>query len=200
LDPSILGHGQLEFPSNAFTVPSHILQTLGDEAEVRFAAANYFDHIHQWMPFISKKRFYEVHLRSHYQNRPVIILLLLCIKLIITMPPIDQRAPQTPLYHVARQLLLELEHSGELSLPILQSMVLLSLYELGHAIYPGAFLTIGACARYANALGIGARKLLQSRMVVTLVEIEERRRVWWAIVILDRFVSTISNTMRILYI
>ena len=56
-------------------------------------------------------------------------------------------------------------------------MVLLGLYEIGHAIYAGAFLTIGACARYANALGIGAGRSLQSRMVVTLVRL--RRKEWF---------------------
>jgi hypothetical protein len=116
------------------------------------------------------------------------------------MPPIDPQAPQTLLYHAARQFSLELEHSGGLSLPILPSMVLLGLYELGHSIYLEGFLTIEPCSRYGNALGIGAGRSLQSRMVVTLVEIEERRRVWWVIVILDRFVSTISDTMSSLYV
>jgi hypothetical protein len=66
----------------------------------------------------------------------------------------------------------------------------LALYELGHAIYPAAFLSIGACARYAHALGINVSRTLKTRKVLTLVEVEERRRVWWAIVILDRFVTS----------
>jgi hypothetical protein len=191
LDPSILRHGQLELPDAAFTVPAHVRQMLGDEDEVQLTTAKYFKYIHHWLPFISKKRLYEVHVPLFHSTRPEIVLLLLCIKLSITTPPSDPRAPQTPLYHTAKQFLLELEHSSELSLPALQSMVLLGVYEIGHAIYPAAFLTIGTCARYANALGIGAGKPSQSRMVITLVEIEERRRVWWAIVILDRFVMCI---------
>jgi hypothetical protein len=67
--------------------------------------------------------------------------------------------------------------------------VLLALYELGHGIYPAAYLTKkGTCARYAYALGIGACSLKNKRKVLTRVEIEEQR-VWWSIVILDQFVS-----------
>jgi hypothetical protein len=195
LDPSILRHGQVELPDTAPTVPAQILQMLGDGDEMQLTTAKYFEHIHQWLPFVSKKRLREVQVPLSSSTRPDIVLLLLCIKLSITLPPSRPRAPQTPLYHAAKHFLLELEHSGQLSLPVLQSMVLLGLYEIGHAIHPAAFLTIGACARYANALGIGTGKSLQSRMVLTLVEIEERRRVWWAIVILDRFVSTVFSNM-----
>lgn len=74
------------------------------------------------------------------------------------------------------------------SILVLQAGVLVALYELGHGIYPAAFLSIGACARYAHALGINVSRTVPTRRVLTLVEVEERRRVWWAIVILDRFV------------
>jgi hypothetical protein len=85
---------------------------------------------------------------------------------------------------------LEVEGSSIVSLAVLQAGVLLALYELGHAIYPAAFLSIGACARYVHALGINVSRTLKTRKVLTLVEVEERRRVWWTIVILDRFVAS----------
>jgi hypothetical protein len=74
-----------------------------------------------------------------------------------------------------------------MSIQVLQAGLLLSLYELGHAIYPSAYLSIGACARYAYALGINKDANTQVSKVLTLVELEENRRVWWGIVILDRF-------------
>jgi hypothetical protein len=190
LDPRILSYGQLAFNDTTFTVPTYILQMLGDDDEIQLTTSKYFDRIHQWMPFVSKKRLHDIQLKSSYPTRPDVVMLLLCMKLSIEMPTTDQRARQSSLYGAVKHLLLELERSSELSLPVLQSMVLLGLYEVGHAIYPAAFLTIGTCARYANTLGIGTQTPLPSRMVLTLVEIEERRRVWWAVVILDRFVST----------
>lgn len=189
LDPSILQHGQVEVFRAASRVPAHIMHLLGDIDEIRATASKFFEYIHLWMPFISKKRFYELHLPSSFQSQPDVVLLLLSLKLITTIPPTSPRNPQTPLYHAVKHFYLEVEHSSILSLPVLQAGVVLALYELGHAIYPAAFLSIGTCTRYAYTLGINVSQSLKISRVLTLVEAEERRRVWWAIVILDRFVT-----------
>ena len=139
------------------------------------------------MPFVSKKRFYEHYLQPSSLLRSDIVLLLLSLKLIITLPPRSPRNPQTSLYHATKHFCLEVEGSV-FSLPVLQASILVSLYELGHGIYPAAFLSNGACARYAHALGINASGTLNTKKILTLVEVEEGRRTWWAIVILDRFV------------
>ncbi len=157
--------------------------------EIRATASKFFTRIHPWMPFVSKKRLYELYLHSSFQSRPDIVLLLLSIKVIITLPSHNQGNPRTSLYYSVKQLYFEVENSSNFSILVLQAGVLLSLYELGHAIYPAAFLSIGSCARYAHALGIDGGNNLNTTRVLTLVEVEERRRTWWAIVILDRYVS-----------
>jgi hypothetical protein len=190
LDPGLLQYGQVDIAPAASTVPAHILQLIGDVDEIHSTAARFFQHIHQWMPLISKKRFYEVYLRSPVQSRPDVAVLLLCLRLITTLPPSNSRNPRTALYYTAKHYHVDIESSGDLSIAVLQAGVLVSLYELGHAIYPATFMSIGACARYAYALGINPSGNPSTRRVTTLVEVEERRRVWWAIVILDRLVLT----------
>lgn len=190
LDPGILQHGQVEVCRAASPVAEHILHLLGDVDDVRATASKFFEHIHLWMPFISKKRFYDLYLLSPFQSRPDVVLLLLSLKLITTLPPTSPRNPRTPLYHAVKHFCLQVEGSSIFSLPVLQAAVLLALYELGHGIYPAAFLSIGVCARYAHALGINCSRSLQTRRVLTLVEVEERRKIWWAIVILDRLVPS----------
>ena len=72
---------------------------------------------------------------------------------------------------------------------MLQAAVLIAVYEVGHAIYPAAYLTIGACARYGTMLGIdklGLDLMGDSLGPLSWIEVEERRRVWWAVVLLDR--------------
>ncbi|KAH8812965.1 putative fungal-specific transcription factor [Xylogone sp. PMI_703] len=189
LDPEILKHGPVEVYQPIALVPEHILHLLGDMNQVRTTASKFFEHIHLWMPFISKKRFYQLYLQSPLQTRPDTALLILSLKLITTLPPTSPRNPRTPLYYAAKHFYLEVEGSSILSVLVLQAGVLLAIYELGHAIYPAAFLSISACARYAHILGIKVSKTVNTTRVLTLVEAEERRRVWWAIVILDRFVS-----------
>ncbi|KAJ6782300.1 hypothetical protein PWT90_00623 [Aphanocladium album] len=74
---------------------------------------------------------------------------------------------------------------------LLQSAILLAYYEISSAIYPAAFLTVGHCARLGQAMGIHGRRnapqMFESS--VSWVEVEEMRRTWWAVFILDRFVN-----------
>lgn len=188
LDPALLQHNLLETsPTTGTTVPQDILQLLGDLDEIQLTATRFFKHIHQWLPFISKKRFYDLYLQPSFRSRPDVVLLLLALKLITTFPPAGSRSPRTALYNSTKHFYLKVEEFS--SILVLQAGVLVALYELGHGIYPAAFLSIGACARYAHALGINVSRTVPTRRVLTLVEVEERRRVWWAIVILDRFVA-----------
>lgn len=183
LDPELLSH--FEYPSANVSIPPHIRVILGNINDVYLTSNKYFANIHPWMPIISKQRFYDVHLLLSPLGKPDIGLLFLAQKLITTHPPASPQAARTELYHAAKHFCLELEGSNIFSLPILQANILIALYEIGHAVYPAAYLTVGACARYAHALGLNV-KGVRSRKGKTMIEAEERRRVWWAIVILDR--------------
>lgn len=187
LDPDLLRLGQIETLHAIPAIPQHVLQLLGSLDEIRLSADKFFGHIHRWMPFISKKRFYDIYMQPSFHSRPDAALLLLALKLITTLPIPDVLNPRTSLYHAVKHFYTEVE--GSFSLPVLQAGILVALYELGHGIYPSAFISIGQCARYAHALGINTGHTVPATKVLTLLEVEERRRVWWAIVILDRFVS-----------
>ena len=71
---------------------------------------------------------------------------------------------------------------------LLQAGILIAVYEIGHAIYPEAYLSIGHCGRLGQAIGLhdttGVPQLALEPESED--EIEERRRVWWAVYILDR--------------
>lgn len=175
-------------------IPAHVTAIIGNVTNIRIFASHFFDTIQSWMPIISKKRFYDHYLHPLSQPRADLALLFLCMKLIISIPPKHTKNPQTPTYLAAKQFYLEVETAGIFSIQVLQAGVLISLYELGHAIYPSAFFSIGACARYAYALGIDGNATSQVSKPFTWVEQEERRRVWWAIVILDRFAAPSSHS------
>lgn len=64
---------------------------------------------------------------------------------------------RTEMYALVKQGCLEAEQNNVLSVKILQALLLVALYEIGNAIYPAAYLTIGHCARLGYAMGIHNR-------------------------------------------
>lgn len=145
----------------------------------------YFSSVHTWLPMISRKRLvFELNAQS--PDDACIMLLVLCIKLCITNLEHDPK--ELPLYTVARSLCSAAEMGGFVSLRLLQSLVLLAVYELSHAIYPAAFLTLSRAARLGMLMGFHDRKASQQlfKPAETWTLREEQRRTWWAIFILDR--------------
>jgi len=121
---------------------------------------------------------------------PDLAMLFLGMKL-VTMRPEDSAC--AGVYGMAKDFISSLERNGALSLLVLQAMVLVGLYEYGHGIYPAAWMTTGACARYAEALGLSAGEYSLLGKITTWTEREERRRVWWSIFVLDKVVSVGSR-------
>lgn len=151
------------------------------------------------MPIICRKRFFGSVLNPLSRPRHELILLALCMKLSCTPLPHDSDAGQTDLYKTAKRFYSQIEATGIMSIHILQAALLIATYEAGHAIYPAAYFTVGACARYGTALGV-------DRLLVELIgdcelrhswiEIEEMRRVWWGVLILDRWVTYLLFGLR----
>jgi hypothetical protein len=75
------------------------------------------------------------------------------------------------------------------SLEIVQSRLLVSLFEFGHAIDPAAFISLAATARAAVAIGLNKEiNKPCSDNLPTCSKKEEGSRVWWGIVMLDRYI------------
>ncbi len=119
------------------------------------AAAEYFATIHVWLPIVSRKRMMIG--TSLWEGGPDLAMLFLAMKLITSQPEgfaSPESAVENPLYGAAKRFLALLEGSGTVSLMCLQSMILVALYEFGHAIYPAAWMSVAQCARYVDVIGI----------------------------------------------
>ncbi|KAJ9608749.1 hypothetical protein H2200_006520 [Cladophialophora chaetospira] len=147
----------------------------------------YFNSIHPWMPFLSEKLFMERVLSPLGPARPESTMLVATVKLIALPPP--NLVARSAIYKSIKANLLSAEALGLLELKIFQSLVLLSLYELGHAIYPEAYMTIGHCIRYGHSLGLEKTVEQDSPAGLDNLEAEERRRSWWAIVVLEHLMT-----------
>lgn len=91
--------------------PPHILHLLGDLDEICITVEKFFSHIHRWMLFISKKRFYDLYLQFLFHTRSDIVLLLLAMKLVMAFPPIGPRSPRTALYYATKHFYMVVEDS-----------------------------------------------------------------------------------------
>ncbi len=78
-----------------------------------------------------------------------------------------------------------------MSLYVFQSLILIAIYEVGHGIFPAAYLTLGRAARLGKLRGVHDRKNTTQffRTPPTSTYWEEERRTWWATLILERSVG-----------
>jgi hypothetical protein len=190
--PHIFQQAQLELPQLHLSIPAKLSPFQNDSSRIRSIAYKFFDSIHWWMPVISKKGFFAHLLNPLSQRRSELSLLIICMQLCCE-PDLSSATGMVDaktLYQNAKRLHFEMEASGVFSLRVLQAGILIALYELGQAIYPAAYLTVGACARYATAIGVDQLRDDDTSdgygISRTLCEVEERRRAWWIILFLDR--------------
>lgn len=111
------------------------------------------------------------------------------MKLVCNVPQEDS-PPQTQLYQDVKSFYQYIETSNGFSVQMIQALLLIALYEVGHGIYPAAYLTIGNAARIGRGVGLHDQAAPQMLpRCSTWTEQEERRRLWWGIVVLDRFAN-----------
>jgi len=191
LDSRISHQYHVKLPNPEPPIPPHINSIIGDVSQRLATAKTFFETIHKWLPIISKKRFFE-NVNPLCPVRPDYALLIVCMDVMSWVPGPDVQIPRTSTYLAAKQYQLNLETSGILSMPALQAGILIAVFELGHAIYPSAFLSVAACARYGSALGLDWNLVSSQASPLCWVDAEERNRVWWAIALLDRYVFFLS--------
>lgn len=164
---------------------------LGTPDEMRRTSDAYFSSIHYRLPIISQPRFHKNFPRLFTPSGIDFTTLCLCMKLVHTSPS-QQTASETdaksPHYLLAKSSICLLEATGFVTLDAIQSRLLLVLYEVGHGLYPAASVSIGSCARLARHAGLSRDFWQAQEATVTTADLEERRRIWWAIHNFDRYV------------
>lgn len=195
LAPDLFREARLEIPRLNLGIPDEVAFHLGDSQQVRETARKFFQMT--WMPVVSRKRHLAAVLNPLSPSRRPTALLALCMKL-CCLPVHDDEGPdRTSLYLLVKKFYAEVESTQDLCVQILQAAIFIAVFEIGDAIYPAAYLTVGACARYGVAMGLD--KINKDRMggehnrTASWMEIEERRRVWWAVLTLDRSVTSLTK-------
>ena len=87
------------------------------------------------------------------------------------------------LHTALKNSIMDVVDRGHLTLYALQASILLAVFEIGHALYPSAYFSVGFCTRLATTLGVDNTIYVHEG---PWADIEEARRSWWAILIMDR--------------
>ncbi|KAL7934932.1 fungal-specific transcription factor domain-containing protein [Trichoderma chlorosporum] len=174
------------------TIQREARSILGTPDEVRQAASHYFSSVHERLPILSESRFHENLPRLFVPSGIDFTILCLCMKLIHQNPlqhTTGTKDAASSHYFVAKSSIGFLEAAGFETLNVVQSRLLLALYEIGHMIYPAASISNGSCARMARNAGLSRDSWLSQEAAGGIANPEERKRTWWAVHNLDRYIG-----------
>ncbi|KAH8803670.1 hypothetical protein F5884DRAFT_889103 [Xylogone sp. PMI_703] len=176
-------------------VVEQMYKVFGDLEKLKLVTQLYFRTIHSWIQFISKPLFFSRVQNLWNKPRADLALLAISMQLITERPDSSVTMAQSSTYVLIKMLCSLLESAGIISLEFLQAKLLICLFELGHGIQPAAFLTIGFAARCGIILGIDKRLAsAASDNPSQWLRHEEEKRVWWAVIIMDRWVNLLAGS------
>jgi len=196
--PNLFRDASLEIPRLNLVIPDDVTFQLGDSQQVRDTTAKFFRLTRTWMPIVNRKRHVAAVLNTLTPCRRPTALLALCMKLCCLPVLDDDGAKRTSLYRLTKRFYSEVESTEDLSVQVLQAAICIAIFEIGDAIYPAAYLTVGVCARYAIAMGldnVNKERMGGGNRAASWMEIEEARRAWWGVLVLDRCVTFFRNPL-----
>ncbi|KAK9370572.1 C6 transcription factor [Lipomyces kononenkoae] len=159
----------------------------------------HYSTIHPWLPVIHERNFRRriSQLQQIPRAETALLVLAMCMMRHASASNPETDDTQSHLYHLFKYLFSLLQHSRPLSLELVQSGLLLVVFELGASLLNAASMSISICARLAYALGLNVNVLLTDELYFTeWIELEERQRVWLGIYMLDRMVHQVITDFK----
>lgn len=144
--------------------------------------STFFRTIDTWLPIIDPER-----CRKRVES---IILdddvgfasLLLAMYLITRSPSAEHGGVRSSLYYQAKTLQTALISSGNCSIDVVKSGLLIGIYEQGHDVSEAAQITMSSCLRMAVKLLMNAQNLTSEN-----IQNSDIGRLWWAILMIERY-------------
>ena len=158
------------------------------------ALDEYFSHIQPWLPVVMERPFMESLEKLGHQPRAETALLALSILLVVQGGLPDRATnPSHRNYILCKELYAVLQLKCAPSLQLVQSGLLIALYETGQESPGAASLTIASCARLGYLMKLNIDDGNGYGDYLFWEAAEERRRVWTGIYLLDRYQPLTSN-------
>ncbi|KAJ5579116.1 hypothetical protein N7450_007983 [Penicillium hetheringtonii] len=183
----------LKLNNLGYTLELQVSAVIGDGLKLQEAAALYFRTIHTWFPIVSEKNYHARLANTRVQTNttpPELSLLTLCMALVCKEPIAGVLPDSTwSLYVSIKGFVGLLEVMGANSLEMIQSRILLTTFEIGHAVNDAA--CISAAANLRAAFGLNLDSLGQKS--ASPEEQEEIQNVRYALLIVDSYASLESG-------
>lgn len=189
--------------SQSSLIPMDLEEPYPTDDVVERLVENYFEVMHPFYPFINKHRFYSTY--SSGKMKPHLLYAILMTGASLS---------DTPLFHLQEEMYLrcvkyvnksEMKDFGReiLTLEYIQANLLLSVHENRIGCFPRAWITIGKTIRAVNQCnlhdtesGAGRKHRMQclsDKPEVGPLYMEEKRRTFWSVYVLDKYYSAASG-------
>ncbi|KAH8807428.1 hypothetical protein F5884DRAFT_789231 [Xylogone sp. PMI_703] len=158
------------------------------------AGRRFVKNFQNWLPIVAPEQLKEtIHLAEREMPAADVSVLLLSICLVTMHPHIELLGGimrPTALYMVVRMFYTQVQTVFQASAALVQAGLIISAYEYASGRLDSAHISIGACARMAQIVGIYEPVTNKDLLVGTAPWSKEigRRNLWWAIIILERFI------------
>ncbi|KAI1140225.1 hypothetical protein F5Y05DRAFT_377590 [Hypoxylon sp. FL0543] len=159
------------------------------------ASTRFFQNFQSWLPIITPERLYPAIVAAEYRTPSAdLSILLLSICLVTTRPHDDTSTQATgpaALYVLVKMLYAQVQAIVQATTLLTQAGLIISAYEYASSQLDSAYVSIGACARMGQTIGIDKAGL---RLAETHTDAESRLKameqwnLWWGIIILERFI------------
>ena len=165
------------------------------EVSLEDISKQYFGGFHMWLPIVCPTRFSQKSLQ-HILPPADSSLLTLALCLVAARPPLamlkngsDDKGMS--LYVFVKMLLIQGQAELCSSMPLLQANLLISAYEYASGRPRDAYMSLSSCVTMAHLLRISDYDDLKAKFSSDMeggLAVREAWNIWWAIVILQRYV------------
>ena len=144
--------------------------------------SRYFQGMHKWLPVISRSKFH-AELIGQVPWPADFSILLLAMFLVVWRPSAESGFDDDRgnLYVVVKMLFAQVQAVHPPSLRLIQSGLLISVFEYGHELKNAALISITSCSKMAYLIRPNPHNSDEVRS-----ETREERNLWWGLAIYER--------------
>jgi hypothetical protein len=172
---------------------SQVMHILVSIDNIQVMASEFFTVLHKKIPILYRPAFLEN--LSQLANHPnaELATLCLCMHLVLQMPSVQTSDVLMSLHTTVQSMVNRLEQAQKPSLNLLHCRIFLTFFEIGHGLHTPASISIAICAKLARILRLHTKPWQDLNANSDSIELEGKKRTWWAIVIMDRFINLLNG-------